>query len=128
MALTISQLAHGAGVGVETVRFYQRRKLLSVPTAINGWRRYDADDLSRLRFIRTAQRAGFSLDEIAELLGLDATTERNRVRELARERIASLDAKIADLQAARQSLENLVRICATGVGDRCPIIAAFDQG
>lgn len=128
MALTISELARGAGVGVETVRYYQRRKLLSVPETASGWRRYDAEDLSRLRFIRTAQRAGFSLEEIGELLVLDAATERGRVRELARERIAMLDAKIADMQAARQALEGLVTICAKGVGDKCPIISAFDQG
>lgn len=128
MALTISELARAGGVGVETVRFYQRRKLLSVPETARGWRRYDVDDLGRLRFIRTAQRAGFSLEEIGELLVLDAASERTRVRELARERIATLDAKIADMQAARQALEGLVAACAKGAGERCPIISAFDQG
>jgi len=120
-------LARVGGVGVETVRYYQRRNLLSVPDTAQGWRRYDADDLGRLRFIRTAQRAGFSLEEIAELLSLDATSERSRVRELARERIAALDRKIADMQAARTSLESLVSVCASGKGDKCPIIMAFDH-
>ena len=131
MALSISELARGGGVGVETVRYYQRRSLLQKPETQTrhggGYRHYSEDDLGQLRFIRTAQRAGFSLDEIGELLALDAQTDRSKVRELARARIAALDGKIADLQSARQSLNKLVKLCAAGEGEACPIISAFDR-
>ncbi len=131
MALTISELARGGGVGVETVRYYQRRGLLFDPrpaaTRQSGRRHYGPDEVRRLRFIREAQRAGFSLDEIAELLALDATTERARARELARARIDELDTKIAEMQRARRSLEKLARECASGTGGACPIITAFEQ-
>ena len=131
MAMSISELARGGGVGVETVRYYQRRGLLFDPrpaaTRPVGRRHYGPDELSRLRFIRSAQGAGFSLDEIAELLALDSTTERARARELARARIAELDSKIAEMQQARRSLEKLARECASGSAGACPIITAFEQ-
>lgn len=127
MAFTISELARAGAVGVETIRYYQRRALLAVPATERGWRRYDAADLRRLRFIRAAQKAGFSLEEIAELLALEVQDDRDRVRELARERIAALDLKIAEMQTARQSLQGLVKICASGTGEKCPIISAFDR-
>jgi MerR family mercuric resistance operon transcriptional regulator len=131
MALTISELARGGGVGVETVRYYQRRGLLFDPrpaaTRTEGRRHYGPEELRRLRFIRGAQRAGFSLDEIAELLALDATTERARARELARARITQLDAKIVEMQQAKRSLETLARECASGSAGACPIITAFEQ-
>ena len=71
MAMTISGLARAGGVGVETVRFYQRRGLLETPGRENGVRRYDEADARRLRFIRSAQAAGFTLEQIAELLRLE---------------------------------------------------------
>ena len=109
-ALSISEFARAGGVGVETVRYYQRRGLLPVPPraqdAIGGGiRRYDERDVGRLRFIRSAQAAGFTLEEIGELLALDATADRRRVHALAEARVTALDAKIADLQAARDALE-----------------------
>lgn len=131
MAMSISELARGGGVGVETVRYYQRRGLLFDPrpaaTRTGGRRHYGPDELRRLRFIRGAQRAGFSLDEIAELLALDSTTERARARELASARIAELDGKIAEMQQARRSLERLARECASSAAGACPIITAFEQ-
>lgn len=131
MALSISELARGAGVGVETVRYYQRRGLLFDPrpatTRPSGHRHYGPDELRRLRFIRGAQRAGFSLNEIAELLALDATSERARARELARARIAELDTKIAEMRDARRSLEKLASDCAKGGSGPCPILSAFDS-
>ena len=131
MALSISELARGCGVGVETVRYYQRRGLLQKPETQTrgggGYRHYADEDVSQLRFIKTAQVAGFSLDEIGELLALDARTDRSKVRESARARIAALDLKVAELQVARQSLQRLVEQCAAGEGDACPIISAFDR-
>jgi MerR family mercuric resistance operon transcriptional regulator len=124
---TISGLAHSAGVGVETVRYYQRRGLLGTPDRAGGIRRYDETDIRRLSFIRSAQTAGFTLEQIAELLALDAGEDRARARILARERIEALDAQIAGLEAARKSLRRLAHECETNATGPCPIISAFDQ-
>lgn len=132
MGMTISGLARSAGVGVETVRFYQRKGLLFDPRPAalpggRGRRHYGEDDARRLHFIRTAQRAGFTLDEIAELLALDRSSDRTKVRTMAQVRIAALDERIAELQAARRSLESLARECARSDAGPCPIIAAFER-
>jgi MerR family transcriptional regulator, mercuric resistance operon regulatory protein len=124
---TIGGLAKAAGVGVETVRYYQRRGLLPEPARPPGEvRRYGADELKRLRFIRRAQAAGFTLEQIGELLALDRTDDRARVRELATDRLAALDAKIAELEQSRAALERLRSTCASGKRGPCPIIEAFD--
>lgn len=123
--MTIAGFARAGGVGIETVRYYQRRGLLAQPPRGGGIRRYGEGDLRRLQFIRSAQSAGFTLDEIAELLRLDSTSDRARARTLAQDRIAALDEKIAELQAARQMLSKLARDCAAGGKGPCPIIKAF---
>ncbi|OSZ69098.1 MerR family transcriptional regulator [Sphingomonas sp. IBVSS1] len=123
--LTIARLAATAGVGVETIRFYQRKGLLPVPAASGAVRHYGDPDVSRLAFIRTAQAAGFSLKEIAELLALDAGRDRARVRTLTGERIAAIDARLAELAAARTALASLLHECAEGDDGPCPIIATF---
>ncbi|RYG30944.1 MAG: MerR family transcriptional regulator [Burkholderiales bacterium] len=131
--LTIAGLARAGGVGVETIRYYQRRGLLSTPERAagsshsGGIRRYGEADIRRLRFIRSAQAAGFTLEQIAELLELDAGKDRSRARELATERIGALDAKIAELEAARSSLQHLARICKASTGP-CPILGTFERG
>jgi MerR family transcriptional regulator, mercuric resistance operon regulatory protein len=130
--LTIARLARAGGVGVETVRYYQRRGLLETPERPGGGgygsgvRRYGEQDVRRLRFIRSAQAAGFTLEQIAELIALDATDDRARARELARERITALDAKIAEMKAARDALSRLARACGNGSAGPCPIITAFE--
>lgn len=129
--MTIGTLARAGGVGVETVRYYQRRGLLETPRRTGGGhdggvRRYGPADARRLRFIRSAQAAGFTLEQIGELLALDAGQDRARARELAGERLAELDAKIAGLEAARASLRRLSAACAGGGRGPCPIIAAFE--
>lgn len=124
---TISGLARAGGVGVETVRYYQRRGLLETPgRAGGGVRRYGESDLARLRFIRSAQAAGFTLEQIAELIALDAGEDRPRARQLAAERIAALDQRIAELTAARDALARLARDCAAGTTGPCPILTAFE--
>lgn len=123
---TISGLATAVGVGVETVRFYQRRGLMPTPPRTGGIRQYGDEDARRLRFIRRAQAAGFTLAEIAELASLDACKDRARVRALATERIAALDAKITELTTAREALETVTRSCAASSVGPCPIIAAFE--
>lgn len=126
MNMTISALAQAGGVGVETVRYYQRRGLLDTPERGAGICRYGEADARRLAFIRSAQAAGFTLEQIGELLRLDAGQDRARARELAAERIAALDLKIAELQAARAALERLARQCHASEEGPCPIIAAFE--
>jgi MerR family mercuric resistance operon transcriptional regulator len=124
---TIGGLAKAAGVGVETVRYYQRRGLLPEPARPPGEiRRYGENDLQRLRFIRRAQAAGFTLEEIGELLALDCTEDRARVRELASKRVAALDERISELERARAALDRLRSTCASGRKGPCPIIEAFD--
>jgi MerR family mercuric resistance operon transcriptional regulator len=124
--LTISEFADAGGVGVETVRFYQRKGLLRTPTHGGGIRHYDRDDVRRLRFIRQAQAAGFTLQEIGELLDLDAGEDRSRARALAKARIDALDTKIADLQRARDALGRLASECSEGSTGPCPILKSFD--
>lgn len=131
--MTISALARAGGVGVETVRFYQRKGLLGTPERpqgdglSGGVRRYGEEDVRRLRFIRAAQSAGFTLDQIGELLQLDAGQDRARARELARERLAALDVRIAQLQAARDALRRLASACQASDEGPCPIISAFED-
>jgi len=125
LSLTIGRLAAAGGVGVETIRFYQRRGLLNEPTREGGTRRYGSEDLRRLRFIRQAQKAGFTLEEIGELLELDLSLDRARAREMAKERMAALDAKIAELRQARNALERLANACETGSPGPCPILESF---
>ena len=126
-SLTIGKFASSSGVGVETVRFYPRRGLLETPGRADGIRRYGSDDVRRLRFIRQAKAAGFTLEEIKELLELDASQDRTRARALANERVAALDAKIAELQRARDALRRLAKECGSQSDGPCPILASFEQ-
>src|SRR3546814_5103934 len=113
-SLTIGKLSQAGDVGVETVRFYQRRGLLDTPTRDHGVRRYGSEDVRRLRFIRQAQASGFTLEQIRELLELDAGADRARARTLAETRIAALDEKIAELERARDALRRLAARCRAG--------------
>lgn len=132
MQLTIGKLAAAGAVGVETIRYYQRRGLMGTPrrSGGDGWgagvRRYDADDLRRLKFIRSAQASGFTLDEISDLLALEESDDRVRVRALARQRIEALDAKIAQMTETRSALARLADQCAATDKGPCPILAAFE--
>ena len=126
-SVTIGKLATAAGVGVETVRYYQRRGLLETPTRDREIRRYGSDDLKRLRFIKQAQAAGFTLEEIKELLDLDASEDRARARELANARVQALDVRIAELQRARDALRRLSRECGSGSAGPCPILTSFED-
>lgn len=129
MEMTIGGLAATGGVGVETIRYYQRRGLLPEPARgpMGQVRRYGASELRRLRFIRSAQAAGFTLEEIAQLLDLHAEDDRSRARALAEQRIAALDDKIAELVRARASLARLAQACASSTTGPCPILEAFED-
>jgi len=125
---TIGGLAKAVGVGVETVRYYQRRGLLPEPARPPGEvRRYGEQDVKRLKFIRSAQTAGFTLNEIGELIALDASDDRARVRALAEARVAAIDGKIEELKEARDALAGLASDCASKRKGPCPILQAFDQ-
>ena len=126
-SLTIGKLAAAGGVGIETIRFYQRRGLLDTPTRDDGIRRYGSDDVRRLRFIRQAQAAGFTLQEIKELLDLDKSEDRSRARELANARVRALDAQISHLERARDALRRLGKECSSGGAGPCPILTSFEE-
>ena len=124
--MTIARLAAAAGVGVETVRYYQRRALMVEPPKAGAVRRYGPQDVRRLHFIREAKAAGFTLEEIRELLALDATGDRVRVRSLARDRVTALDTQIRSLKQARDALRKLATACAYSAQGPCPILSAFE--
>lgn len=125
--ITVGQLARAAAVNVETVRYYQRIGLLPLPRRNFGSiRRYLADDLKRVRFVKRAQKLGFSLDEVALLLGLSDGRHCAETKALAETRLAVVEEKIADLEAIRQALKGLVAKCSKGSrGCGCPVIDAL---
>jgi MerR family transcriptional regulator, mercuric resistance operon regulatory protein len=122
--LTIGRLARAAGVGIETIRFYQRKGLIPEPARpLGGIRYYGEPEVDRVRFIKAAQRLGFALDEVAELLRLEDGTRCAEARYLAEHKLADVRARLADLQRIEASLAALVTLCETGRGKlRCPLI------
>lgn len=126
---TIGALAKAAEVGVETVRYYQRRALLDAPEKRDGgYRRYGEAELSRLRAIRRAQQLGFALDEIAELLALNEETDRDKARGLAQAKIDLIEARMRQLGEMRDALRELVQCChATEAPAPCPILKALSR-
>ncbi len=126
-AMTIGRLAKAANVGIETIRYYQRRNLLPTPEASDSaYRYYPVEMVDRIRFIKRAQDLGFSLDEIASLLQLNDGSDRRSIRKLASLRLEMVRRKIADLQRIESSLASLIEKCEQSNSARaCPIIAAF---
>lgn len=123
--LTIGKLARRAGVGIDTVRFYEREALLPRPRrSASGYRLYAAQDADRVRFIRRAKALGFTLTELRELLHLNAGRgSRAAVKKLAQHRLDDLERKIAELAAIRDALAHLVSQCSgAGAVEGCPII------
>lgn len=127
LSLTIGSLAEAAMVNLETIRFYQRKGLMPEPQRAQGSiRRYAGSDLARVRFIKSAQRLGFSLDEIAELLKLDDGTHCREARKLAELKLVNVREKLADLQRIESVLDQLVDRCASARGAvACPLIASL---
>ncbi|MEW6319805.1 MAG: Hg(II)-responsive transcriptional regulator [Acidobacteriota bacterium] len=125
--LTIGALAAEAGVHVETIRFYQRKRLLPEPARAYGTiRRYGAADVARVRFIKSAQRLGFSLEEIAGLLALEDGRHCAEARTLAEQKLDAVRAKLDDLRRMEAVLAQLVDRCAASRGTiSCPLIAAL---
>ena len=126
-SLTIGAFARVAGVHVETIRFYQRKGLLPEPDKPYGSiRRYGTADVARVQFVKSAQRLGFSLDEISRLLLLDDGTHCDEARELGEKKLAGVRDKLADLQRIEAVLISLVERCRTTQGKiSCPLIASL---
>ncbi len=125
--VTIGGLARAAEVGVETIRYYQRRHLLAVPQSGAGVRRYPSAMIDRIRFIKRSQGLGFTLDEIRELLRLEQGGSRNAIRKIAGERLANIREKIEALEQMERVLSELLRECEhTATAAPCPIIAALN--
>lgn len=129
--MQIGELAKRAGVAIDTVRYYEREGLLPKPLRQrSGYRRYEADDVLRLRFIRRAKALGFTLEEIAALLALSAgrTGDMAELKQAAELRLQALDTRIAELERVRAGLQQLVTACP-GHGDltTCPILAALSE-
>ena len=124
---SIADLAHAAGVGVETVRYYERRGLVAQPARPGGgYRRYGGGHVHRIRFIKRAQDIGFTLEEIDSLLELEDGTDRKAVRRIAGARLAEIRRRIADLRRMERVLAHLLHDCERhGKAPRCPIIAAI---
>ncbi|HVR81452.1 MAG TPA: Hg(II)-responsive transcriptional regulator [Luteimonas sp.] len=125
--LTIGAFAKAAGVNVETIRFYQRKGLLPEPEKPSGGiRRYGTTDVSRVRFVKSAQRLGFSLEEVAQLLKLEDGTHCNETAAFAALHLADVRARLADLRRMESALSKLVKACgAHPDGLCCPLIAAL---
>lgn len=129
-SLTIGAFAKAAGVNVETIRFYQRKGLLSEPDKPYGSiRRYGEADVARVRFVKSAQRLGFSLDEIAELLRLEDGTHCEEASSLAEHKLKDVREKLADLTRMETALAELVHACHSRKGDlSCPLVASLQGG
>ncbi len=126
-ALTIARAAEAAGVGVETVRYYERRGLISQPTQkVGAYRRYDGEHVARIRFIKRAQELGFTLEEIESLLRLEDGADRRSIRRIAAARLEQIRSRVDDLRRIERTLSHLLHECErSGTAPRCPIIAAI---
>ncbi len=129
-SFTIGAFAEAAEVNVETIRFYQRKGLLPEPAKPHGSiRRYGDADVTRVRFVKAAQRLGFSLDAIAELLRLDDGTHCEEASALAESKLKDVREKIADLARMESVLSELVCACHARKGNvSCPLIASLQDG
>ena len=126
--LTIGAVARRAGVGVETIRFYQHKGLLTEPPKPDaGFRQYPPDTIDRLRFIQRAKELGFTLAEIGALLQLSAS-ECTTTRALTQQKLDAVRTKIADLRAIEAALDKLVATCKSSQPtNSCPIITALNK-
>ena len=129
LELTIGRVAKLAGVSVETIRYYQRRGLLTEPDKPHmGYRRYPADIVKHIRFIKRAQALGFSLQEIIELLRLEDARACAETRALAAHKMELIDRKLMGLTAMRNALAGLVQQCDRKQPAKgCPIIQVLEQ-
>lgn len=128
-SLTIGAVARAANVNVETIRFYQRKGLLPEPDKpYGGIRRYGPADVARVRFVKSAQRLGFTLDEVADLLRLEDGTHCHDASSLAEHKLSDIRARLADLARMESVLSQLVCACHASKGTiSCPLIASLQH-
>ncbi len=124
--ITIGTLARKAGVNIETIRYYQRRGLLQEPPKpAEGYRLYPLDAVARILFIKRAQRLGFSLEEIINLLRL-GEGNCSETKALALQKLSAIEARLADLERMKRTLQELVQQCDKGgTSAPCPIVASL---
>ena len=129
--LTIGKVARGAGLAIDTIRYYEREGLLEKPArTASGYRHYTTDAIARLRFIRQAKELGFSLHEIKELLSLRVTPGKScaDVKARAEAKIANVEQRIAQLSRMKRALEKLAAACSgRGPTSECPILEALER-
>ncbi len=126
--LTIGRLARAADVGVETIRYYQDRKLLPVPPSTGAFRYYPVSLVERIRFIKHAQELGFSLEEVGELLQLEDGADRDSIRRIAADRLSQIELKLAVLKRMQRVLRGLLTECEhTQASLPCPIIGSLRE-
>ncbi|HEX7326280.1 MAG TPA: Hg(II)-responsive transcriptional regulator [Rhodanobacteraceae bacterium] len=125
--MTIGQLAKAASVNVETIRFYQHKGLIPEPDRpLGGIRRYGTRDAERIRFIKSAQRLGFSLEEIGQLLRLDAGMQCSPAAQLASRHLTQVRVRLKDLRRIEAALAKLLKRCSRHRGEvACPLIEAL---
>ncbi len=128
-SFTIGVLAKAAMVNVETIRFYQRKRLLLKPDRVYGSiRRYGEADVARVRFVKSAQRLGFSLNEVADLLKLEDSVHCEEASHLAEHKLASIREKLSALKRMETVLSQLVHACHIHTGSvSCPLIASLQE-
>ena len=128
--LTIGRLAKAIGVTVETIRFYQRKGLLREPNRPHGSiRHYDKQDIARVQFIKSAQRLGFSLETVSQLLLLEDGTQCSIAAELASRHLEEVQVRIQDLERIETTLSQLLKQCKQHQGEvACPLISALHEG
>ena len=125
---SIGAFAKAGGVGIETVRYYERRKLLAQPPRRHGSiRRYGEAELGRLRFIKRAQAAGFSLDEVGALIRFQKDQSCADTRALASAKLREVDSRLHELKRLRDDLRNWIAQCDSNPDkDCCPVLDALD--
>ena len=127
--MNIGQLSRRTGVPIDTVRYYEKQRLLPPPTrSASGYRHYEGDDVLRLNFIRRAKVLGFTLDEIRDLLALSSARDGDMaaIRAAAADKLADVERRLAELTRMRDGLRTLVEACpGHGTLDQCPILGAL---
>jgi MerR family transcriptional regulator, copper efflux regulator len=129
-SMGIGSIAREAGVSIDTVRYYEKNGLLNPAVRLaSGYRRYEALQLSRLRFIKRAQQLGFTLKDVRELLGISAQRDVARVKRAAERKLAEVNDRVLALQRVQRGLTELIEQCpGHGRAADCPILKALGEG
>ena len=130
-SLTRSKLAKKCGVNIESLRYYEKRRLIDPLRSQSGYRLYSEEDASKIRFIKSARKLGFTLDEIGDLMGLRVDKKKSceSVLEKAQKKLAEVEQKIKGLKSIKKVLKQLIHQCkeSTLTSD-CPILGSFESG